>query len=424
MGTALSATESLCPVCFSKVDAIMRAHEDGIYMEKNCPSHGSFETLVWHGTPEEYKGWIDSAGVPGRFSPSGPHLSSAPGCPFCCGLCEDHESETFTAALMVTSRCNLNCPVCFTKGTQEKRDPSLIELKTRLSFYLETSGSPFPLELCGGEPTVRDDLCQIAQAARDMGFSHIQLNTNGIRIAQDPDYAKQLRESGITTAYLGFDGTSDKPYLATCGAPLLEAKVQAIENLAAANVGIVLVPVLSNAVNMGEIGAIVKFAKEHMPFVRGINFQPLGRLGKVPSTLLEKDRITLPDVLRALEQQTNGEVCAHDFMPGGVEHALCSFQALYMRKADGTLHPLSKRKVRESNDCAARHVRETVPLQWHASPMPILTIGGMLFQDAYNVDLSRLKRCPTHIIGDNLLYPLCAKYLTSQEGRRLYEGIA
>ena len=53
-----------------------------------------------------------------------------------------------------------------------------------------------------------------------------------------------------------------------------------------------------------------------------------------------------------------------------------------------------------------------------------LTIGGMAFQDAWNIDLLRVKRCSIQIIQkDGRLIPLCSKYLSSVRGEKLFPGI-
>ena len=45
-------TKSVCPVCLKEIYADIAAHTDGIYMDKRCPEHGSFSTLVWADSPE------------------------------------------------------------------------------------------------------------------------------------------------------------------------------------------------------------------------------------------------------------------------------------------------------------------------------------------------------------------------------------
>lgn len=426
MQTRLDTTESVCPVCLARLTAVITADEHGVFLEKQCPEHGDFRTIIWRGSRTGYESWMEDAGHPGESHPAGPHRAVDQGCPFDCGLCPGHASETCSAALMVTSRCNLACPVCFTRGKNEPLyEPSLARLKEDLRFYRDTSGGAFPLELCGGEPTVRSDLLEIVAMARALGFSHIQVNSNGLCLAEEPDLAPRLKDAGASVVYLGFDGADDGPYLATTGRKLFDVKKRAVENCAGTNLPVVLVPVIMPGVNTNHIGRIVTLAKSWSPAVKGVHFQPISYFGTYSHIPGNEDRLTIPDMLAALAGQTNGEIQTTDFMPPGCEHTLCSFQGLFMLDRTGTLKSLSKRKPRTDNTNAAGRVRTLTAKQWRWSPVRTLTIGGMLFQDAWNLDVARLKRCIIHIISpEKGLVPLCAKYLTAQDGKRLYPGIA
>ena len=61
---------------------------------------------------------------------------------------------------------------------------------------------------------------------------------------------------------------------------------------------------------------------------------------------------------------------------------------------------------------------------WTPSARRTLTIGGMAFQDAWNIDLMRVKPCSIQIIQkDGALIPLCSKYLSGCNGAKLFPGI-
>ena len=52
--------------------------------------------------------------------------------------------------------------------------------------------------------------------ARDKGFRHIEVNTNGIRIADPKDgveYIRELKSAGMGTFYLSFDGVTPEAYV-------------------------------------------------------------------------------------------------------------------------------------------------------------------------------------------------------------------
>jgi len=40
------------------------------------------------------------------------------------------------------------------------------------------------LQLSGGEPTVRDGLPEIVKMAKDLGFIHVEVNSNGAKMAE------------------------------------------------------------------------------------------------------------------------------------------------------------------------------------------------------------------------------------------------
>lgn len=52
-------TKSVCPHCLRTVYADIVERADGIYMDKACPEHGQFSTLIWAGSEREYLRWLD-----------------------------------------------------------------------------------------------------------------------------------------------------------------------------------------------------------------------------------------------------------------------------------------------------------------------------------------------------------------------------
>jgi uncharacterized radical SAM superfamily Fe-S cluster-containing enzyme len=259
-------TESLCPHCLKKIPAAYEACGDEVFIVKSCPAHGEFRTISWRGEPK-FNGWKR----PKTGTRSGEcHTETSLGCPFDCGLCPDHRKNACTAVIEVTSRCNLSCPVCFADSVEGPGpDPDLDTIAGWYLSVLQTSGPDIILQLSGGEPTVRGDLPCIVEMGRAKGFSFIQLNTNGLRLAAEKNYAKELRAAGLSSVFLQFDGTEDKIYRAIRGQSLYMAKREAIEQCAENDIGVVLVPTLVPGVNTHNIGAILDLALELSPVVRG-----------------------------------------------------------------------------------------------------------------------------------------------------------
>jgi uncharacterized radical SAM superfamily Fe-S cluster-containing enzyme len=328
--TQLSAkTESLCPRCLRRITARRIFRSDAVYLTKSCPEHGDLgEVLLWRNHAKSYSEWcrlrvgapvFSSVDFRGQRTGSPPARTSEwrDGCPYECGLCANHKQNTCSAILEVTRRCNIRCPICFAASeTEADEDPDLDTIRQMLQTILDRSGS-CPIQLSGGEPTLRNDLPQIIALARKIGFDHIQINTNGVRLALDPVFAHALKDAGATDFFLQFDALTDETYLRMRGAALLPLKMKAIERCAELKIGVILVPTLVRNLNESQIGDIIRFAKKWMPTVRGVHFQPMTYLGRYPDFPHNEDRISLPDILIAIEEQTGGELKVENFIPPG-----------------------------------------------------------------------------------------------------------
>ncbi|NLT96487.1 MAG: radical SAM protein [Clostridia bacterium] len=454
----LGNTESVCPQCLKRIPAQKVIVGADVYLTKECPEHGKFRVLIWKGSEPPYADWANTK-VPA--APKVCLTKVEQGCPFDCGLCPEHRRDTCCLLLEVTKGCNLHCPICFADADKAcDSDPDLQEIE---SWYksLSENGLPYNIQISGGEPTVRDDLPQIIKLGRKYGFSYIQLNTNGLRMGREPRFVKQLKEAGLSSVFLQFDGTNDEIYKQIRGKALLDVKTAAVENCAKEGIGVVLVPTLVPGVNMDNIGEIINFAVSCMPAVRGVHFQPISYFGRYPMSPPET-RITIPEILRAIENQTNGKIKAANFLPPGAENAYCSFHGNFILTEEGELKPWNS--LQSGKSCCqpidaregVNKSRDFVARQWAGPGNPTLengcgcscpnqidelseinvdsldrfltrvrdftlAISGMAFQDAWSLDLDRLRDCIVHVFSaDKRIIPFCAYNLTAQNGNSLY----
>lgn len=451
----LRTTNSLCPECKQVVPADIIEDQGKVWITKTCPEHGPYRDLYWG----DYEQYVRAQ----RYSykgktPKENNGKTTNGCPNDCGLCPQHLSRTALVIIDVTNRCNLCCPICFAHAgaTGNIYEPTKEQIKTLLeSTIAQNSGMIPALQLSGGEPTVRDDLHEIVEIAREVGYVHIEVNTNGLRLAESLEYCKRLHDSGVNTIYLQFDGVTDKPYMVTRGKALFETKKKAINNLREAGFrSVVLVPTLIKGLNDDQIGDIIRFALENMDTIRGINFQPVALTGRLEIEQIREMRITIPDLITLAEKQTKGLVKKENWYPVSCSvpfsrfighqmgedamefsvHPNCGM-ASYLIVNNGEVEQISdylnvERFIRliESLDDApnVEEVLEEISdglLRDFLAPLlekgnyeslselhhNMLMIGTMHFMDPYNFDTDRVKRCVIHYATlEGTLIPFCS----------------
>lgn len=306
----VTRTLSVCPYCYSLVAAVLVKRDGKVYERKVCPEHGEFEELYFgdYALYESFLKWQkDGKGI------RTPNVQLTALCPYNCGLCARHKSHTALLNVAVTNRCELRCWYCFFYAVKAGYvyEPSLNHIR----FMLREARKmlPYPaiaVQFTGGEPLLRDDIVDIVKVAKEEGYHHVQVNTEGVRLAFEPDLALKLREAGANVIYISFDGVT--PYTN----PKNHWEIPyVLENLRRAKLGAVLVPTVIKNYNLHELGAIIRFGVKHADIVRGVNMQPVSIVGRVPRKEREKLRVTIPDVLIEIEKQTGGQIKRDDWYP-------------------------------------------------------------------------------------------------------------
>ncbi len=426
-----ASTWSVCPECLERIAARRVLREGSLYLEKTCPRHGDFSTVIWRDA-DTLAIWQDNR--PAQFPEN---------CPSGCTTCSGHGQKPCCVLLEVTRRCDLSCSFCFaSSGPAAGPDPDLRTIDGWYSRLLD-AGGPFNIQLSGGEPCMRDDLETIVALGRRRGFPFIQVNTNGLRIAGDPGYLKRLADAGLSTVYLQFDATDDAAYERLRGRKLFSLKQRAVENCAKQNIGVVLVATVVPGINDHELGSILRAGLACSPVVRGVHFQPVSYFGRYPQQPAHENRMTLPDCMRCVVDQSGGLLELSALSPASSEHAMCSFHGTFVYMADGRLQalphspqPCACNAAEKARDFVARawaypQAESSTPQLslggWDAflerARTHLFTVSGMAFQDAWTLDLERLHRCHIFIVSpEGHMVPFCAYNLTSRAGESLYRG--
>jgi len=333
----IKKTKSLCPECLKVIEATIYEKDGKVLIDKECDEHGHFSDTYW--SDYEFYKWA----VPYRNDGIGvdnPQTETKKGCPYDCGLCENHLTSTLLANVDITNRCNMRCPICFANAAAagyvlELSMEQVTDILKRLAS--EKPVRCWAVQFSGGEPTIRDDFPEIVAKARELGFTQIQVATNGKRFVKDIDYIMRLKAAGLNTFYLQFDGVTERPYIAARGYNALPEKIKALENIRKAGMSsVVLVPTLVKGISDDQVGDVVRFAFDNSDVVRGVNFQPVSFAGRIDKKELEKMRITIPDLARLLEEQTDGQITKEDLYPVPSISAISRFLTAWKKEPQMT----------------------------------------------------------------------------------------
>jgi 7,8-dihydro-6-hydroxymethylpterin dimethyltransferase len=287
-------TTSLCETCLRLVPAKIEIRDNEVWYQKRCPQHGVQTTLV--STDAAYWKLCKDYIKPGD-RPLTLQSRTEYGCPFDCGLCPDHEQHSCLALIEINEHCNLTCPVCFAESSPARsRQLSLATIESMLDTLIASEGEPDLVQISGGEPTLHPDIFAILDAVRARPVRHVMINTNGVRLAREPDFVARLAEHrrGLEI-YLQFDSMKRDALMNLRGADLRGVRQQALENLERHGISTTLVVTVKRGVNDDEIGAIVRHALEWR-CVRGVTFQPVQDVGRNESFDKERHRIVLSEI--------------------------------------------------------------------------------------------------------------------------------
>ena len=235
----------------------------------------------------------------------------------------------------VTNRCNMACPICYSDAAPSSDDIPMERIRGYLTQLLAITQTPIPIQISGGEPTLRDDLPAIVSMARGMGYHHIELISNGLRISRDFDYLEALKESGLSSVYLQFDGLSGETTTKIRGRDMSRTRLQAVEAVGRSGLCCTLAVVLARGVNEKEIGPIVRYAVANIDVVRAINFQSATRFkGRFQ---MDVQGYAMADLLQLIETETG--VPAGTFYSKAIGHPDCNAMSPVFI-VDGKLKPL------------------------------------------------------------------------------------
>jgi uncharacterized radical SAM superfamily Fe-S cluster-containing enzyme len=448
----LKHTRSICSTCGEIIPAIYEVHEnDQVFFTRTCPIHGILETDLGYHAAYYRKSFDVEKLMLVRYGDGGDTDLSKGLSPF------PLRKPAGLAILEVTERCNLTCPMCYAYSSPSERDYSLEEIETRLDQLISVEGKGISLQISGGEPSVRKDLETIAAMVKRKGFAQLEMVSNGIRLAREPDFAEKLVKWGFTSVYLQFDSMRPEDIIKLRGEDLWNVREKAIAALERVKLPSTLAVSLYDGLNTDQIQQVINFAWQHPDTVCAIAFQaatPFGRF-EVSNDVdalkgmsnghssLEKSRtprkLRMPEILNLIEEQTG--VPRDLFFPVGEGSPLCNAFTLLKYTKEGYKPIAPKFTLTEFMEVAGPHPNMTLRMltRGRAAILPqiVTNIGGSIklmktlwphigsdpsfwtsrktltlfikpFMDESDIDMSRIERCCFHNASPRGVMSFCA----------------
>jgi uncharacterized radical SAM superfamily Fe-S cluster-containing enzyme len=284
-------TLSLCPECNREaVDSVTRGessvadfrNEPGIIeaeiveeagrilMRKACEKHGPFEDVLSN-HPAFFKR-MESLGFGRDFNCAGGekvHNHGANGI------------KTGRGTYLIvdlTNRCNMFCSPCYMDANAASYVHELDMQDVTVLFERTTSFKPqreINVLFSGGEATLSPIFLDAVRHAKSKGFHRLHVATNGIRFAQEKDFAVNATAAGLHAVYLQFDGVTEEKNGHRGIGNYMEVKRRALDNIAAAGMKTTLQVTVENRLNNDGVGDIIRFVADHIEKIHGIIFQPV-----------------------------------------------------------------------------------------------------------------------------------------------------
>ncbi|WP_282936153.1 radical SAM protein [Paenibacillus sp. RC67] len=422
-------TNSICSQCLRKVEAKVIIEDDQVFLLKYCGKHGREKVLIANDAAyyKKCREFLKPAEMPQHWN-----TPIRYGCPYDCGLCPDHEQHSCLTLIEVTDRCNLQCPICYAESSPQRETwRSLEQIEKMLDAIVRNEGEPDIVQISGGEPTIHPQFFDILDLAKSKPIKHIMVNTNGIKIAHDREFAKKL--AGYMPGfeiYLQFDSFQEEALRELRGADLRDIRRRALEHLNEFNISTTLVVTLKKGLNDHEIGDIIQFGLKQ-PAVRGVTFQPIQAAGRLEEYDPAKDRLTLSEVRQRIIEQS-GVFRAEDVIPVPC-HPDCLAMGYALKLGDEVL-PLTglmdpqilleggrntivfeqdqtlKSKIFELFSTAHSPISSALSLKSLLCCLPMVAVPEnisydnvfrviiMQFLDPYNFDVRSVKKSCVHIV--------------------------
>ncbi len=296
------------------IDAQIIEEAGRILMRKACEKHGPFEDVLSN-HPEFFKR-MEGLGFGKDFNCAGDEMVHNHGA---------NSIRTGRGTYLIvdlTNRCNMFCSPCYMDANAASYVHELDMQDVTALFERATSFKPqreINVLFSGGEATLSPIFLDAVRHAKGKGFHRLHVATNGIRFAQEKDFAAKAKAAGLHAVYLQFDGVNGEKNRHRGIGNYMEVKRRALDNIAAAGMKTTLQVTVENGLNNDGVGDIIRFVADHVEKIHGIIFQPVmfsGRDEDISADERYARRYPVSQIAYDLQAQTSfGWEAMRDWFP-------------------------------------------------------------------------------------------------------------
>ncbi|MFA6567046.1 MAG: radical SAM protein [Victivallales bacterium] len=443
-------THSTCPECRKLVPAKIQSEDNAVYFLKFCSEHGESRALVRTNLDDYIKTlrYVKPAWTPMEFSGD-----SSLSCPEGCGFCSRHEQHLCMPIVEITSRCDLECPICIVSAGRNW-DMQLDEFKTILSKLVKSELQIDVLNISGGEPLLHPQILDfIDNALSHPEIIRVSISTNGLPLLENEHLLSELLKRNVVIS-LQFDGFDDDAYEILRGRHLLKEKLSIMDMLERSGISTSLTMTVAKGVNDKQLRPVLDRLFSTGNFI-SLMLQPIAFAGRA-ANLRELERLTIPELTCLLGKSGHPAVSEKDFFPLPCSHPLCFSLSFYLMLEDSSavsvgqlvdantlLDSLANRVIFGLDRSEHEKIKDLIYDLWSGpsgtapdSQKVLKTLKGILkemsscsfdpkkafeqaerriksifihaFQDADTFDLSRVRRCcQGYPQADGKLIPAC-----------------
>ena len=331
-----ASTKGMCRTCRSLVDARYIGVQGKLYLERRCPEHGRSRALV----ADSVAWYLDALKFPSAARPPPCAITKTLPCPEACGPCSFHAQRCNLPVFSITNACDLRCPICFTFNRSDRLyTMSVQEFQRHIDFVVDRCGAVDLINVTGGEPTLHPELMELLKAAQRPEIGRVTVNTNGLRLASDPQLAQRLADSGAYVV-LSLDTLRPETSERIHGRDIVDLKKRALENLERFKVPTTLLMVMIRGVNDQELAPILDLMLQR-GFIRSLTIQTMTYTGQGGGVFLPRAHLPVDEVARAIDAASQGRIPQRSFFPLPTAHPLCYAVTFLLSDGRGGLYPMT-----------------------------------------------------------------------------------